>query len=319
MPAARHQPVLLDRVRELLGPALATEGAVLLDGTLGLGGHAAALLAEHAGLRLVGLDRDPQALELAAARLAPYAGRVQLVQANYAELAGVLRRLRVPTVAGVLLDLGVSSLQIDEPGRGFSYARDAPLDMRMDPAAPRTAADVLNGYDVEALTRVFRDYGEERLAARIARAVVRERARAPFDRSGRLVELIRATVPAPARRSGGHPAKRVFQALRIEVNDELGGLAGALPAAIGALGVGGRIAVLSYHSLEDRLVKRALAAGAASATPAGLPVELPGHGPQLRVLTRGAERPAPAEVAANPRAASARLRAAQRIAGPGPR
>lgn len=312
-PTERHVPVLLDRVADLFRPAVAGRSAVLVDATLGLGGHSLAMLAEHPRLRIIGLDRDPHALDIAGQRLAAYADRVHLEQVRYDDLPTVLARLGVPRVDGVLLDLGVSSLQIDEPGRGFSYARDAPLDMRMDPTAPRTAADVLNDYDVEALTRVLRDFGEERLARRIARAVVRERSHRPFDTSARLVDVIRAAVPAPARRTGGHPAKRVFQALRIEVNDELRALERVLPAALAVLRVGGRVVVLAYHSLEDRIVKRVLAAGSANRTPPGLPIELPGSGPELRLLTRGAELPSPTETAANPRAASVRLRAAERI------
>jgi 16S rRNA (cytosine1402-N4)-methyltransferase len=213
----------------------------------------------------------------------------------------------------VLLDLGISSMQIDRPERGFSYAADAPLDMRMDPAGPRTAADVVNTYPARELARVLRVYGEERFATRIAAAIERERARRPLTTTGRLAELVREAIPAATRRTGGHPAKRTFQALRIEVNDELGALTRALPAAVDALAVGGRIAVITFHSLEDRIVKQTLVAGATDRTPPDLPVPLPEHGPVLRLLTRGGEAPSEAEVAANPRAASARVRAAERI------
>lgn len=312
-PDERHTPVLLDRIRELLAPALRAEGAVLVDATLGLAGHASALLADCPGARLVGLDRDPQALAAAADRLAPFGDRVTTRHTVFDGLAAVLADLGIGSVAAVLFDLGVSSLQIDSPGRGFSYAQDAPLDMRMDPGGGPTAADVLNGYDVRELTRVFREYGEERLARRIAEAVVARRAVSPLSGSADLVELIRDSIPAPARRTGGHPAKRVFQALRIEVNGELAALRRAVPDAVAALGVGGRIAVLSYHSLEDRIVKRDLAAGAADATPPGLPVRLAEAAPQLRLLTRGAEPAGAAETDANPRASSVRLRAAERV------
>ncbi|RBY77147.1 16S rRNA (cytosine(1402)-N(4))-methyltransferase [Geodermatophilus sp. TF02-6] len=314
-PSAVHVPVLLERVAALLGPACALDGAVLVDATLGLAGHSLALLRAHPGLRLVGLDRDPDARAEAARRLAAasLADRATVVPAVFDELPGVLDRLGVEQVQAVLFDLGVSSLQLDRPDRGFSYAADAPLDMRMDPGAPRTAADVVNSYPVAELARVLRVHGEERFATRIARAIERERAREPFTRTGRLAELVRASIPAATRRTGGHPAKRTFQALRIEVNDELGALARALPAAIEALAVGGRIAVITFHSLEDRIVKQTLAAGATDRTPPELPVPLPGHGPTLRLLTRGGEAPAAAEVAANPRAASARVRAAERI------
>ncbi|RFU22584.1 16S rRNA (cytosine(1402)-N(4))-methyltransferase RsmH [Geodermatophilus marinus] len=312
---AVHVPVLLHRVTELLGPACEGDGAVLVDATLGLAGHALALLRAHPGLRLVGLDRDPDARAEAARRVAAAGctGRATLVPAVFDELPDVLDRLGLAEVSAVLFDLGVSSLQLDRPDRGFSYAVDAPLDMRMDPAAPRTAADVVNTYPAAELARVLRVHGEERFATRIAAAIERERAREPFTRTGRLAELVRTSIPAATRRTGGHPAKRTFQALRIEVNDELGVLERALPAALAALAVGGRLAVITFHSLEDRMVKRVLAAGAADRTPPGLPVPLPGHGPTLRLLTRGGEAPSDAEVAANPRAASARVRAAERI------
>lgn len=313
---AAHVPVLVERVVALLAPALATPGAVLVDATLGLGGHSERLMRAATGCRLVGLDRDPEALAVARTRLAPYAatpGRVTLVHAVYDELPDVLAGLGLDRVHGVLFDLGVSSMQLDAPDRGFAYSHDTPLDMRMDRTRGVTAADVLNTYPAAELARVLRDYGEERFARRIAEAVVKERARAPFSSSARLAELVRAAIPAATRRTGGHPAKRTFQALRIEVNGELGALERALPAALSALAVGGRIAVLSYHSLEDRLVKRTLTAGARSDVPDDLPIVPPGHQPQLRLLTRGAEKPAPEEVTANPRAASARLRAAERV------
>jgi 16S rRNA (cytosine1402-N4)-methyltransferase len=314
---SRHVPVLLGRVLALLGPALEGHPAVVVDATLGLGGHAEALLAAHPALTLVGLDRDPEALRLAAERLTPYADRLRLERRNYSELPEVLPEalddLGLSAVDGVLFDLGVSSLQLDEVRRGFAYARDAPLDMRMDASTGPTAAEVVNEYPAVELARVLREYGEERFAGRIAAAIVRERAREPFASTGRLAELVRESIPAATRRTGGHPAKRTFQALRIEVNGELEALRVALPTAIDALRRGGRIGVLSYHSLEDRLVKRVFAAGARSGTPEGLPVELPDAAPLLRLLTRGAETPSPEEVAANPRAASARLRVAERI------
>ena len=305
--------MLLPRVAELLAPALTGRPAVLVDATLGLGGHAAALLAAHPGLTLVGLDRDPQALALAGRRLVAFSDRTHLVHAVYDRIADVLGELGLPRVDGVLFDLGVSSLQLDADERGFSYARDADLDMRMDPGSGPTAADVLNTYPAGELARVLREYGEERFAARIAAAVVRRRERQPLRRSAELVELLYEAVPAASRRTGGHPAKRTFQALRIEVNGELDALRTALPAAIDALAVGGRIVVLAYHSLEDRIVKRELAARAQSRTPVDLPVELPGHGPELRLVTRGAEIARDEETADNPRAASVRLRAAERV------
>jgi 16S rRNA (cytosine1402-N4)-methyltransferase len=307
-----HVPVLRDRVLALLAPAVGDPGAVAVDATLGLGGHAEALLAAYPGLRVVGIDRDPEALRLAGARLAPYRERVSLHRAVYDEIPAVLAAAGTERVDGVLFDLGVSSLQLDEARRGFAYAQDGPLDMRMSDTGP-TAADVVNGYSVDELTRVLRVYGEERFARRIAQSIARARAQEPIASSARLVDLIRASIPAAARRTGGNPAKRTFQALRIEVNRELEALELALPAAIDALRVGGRVVMLSYHSLEDRIVKRAFAERARDTSPPGLPVPLPSAAPTLRVLTRGAEAPTAEELAANPRAASARLRAAERI------
>jgi 16S rRNA (cytosine1402-N4)-methyltransferase len=310
---AGHVPVMIDRVLALFAPALDPPGAVLVDATLGRAGHARALLAAHPGLALVGLDTDAEAVTESGRLLAPYAERVTLAHAVYDQIAEVLAREGVQRVQGVLFDLGVSSPQLDEPGRGFAYSYDAPLDMRMNQSQELTAAEVLNTYPVARLARVLREYGEERYAHRIAEAVVRARAAAPLTSTGELNEIIRDSIPAPARRSGGNPAKRTFQALRIEVNAELEVLARALPVALASLAVGGRIVVLAYHSLEDRVVKRALTARAVDTTPPGLPVALPAARPQFKLLTRGAERPSSEEVAANPRAASARLRAAERI------
>lgn len=308
-----HEPVMLDRVLALFAPALEGKDAVLLDATLGLGGHADALLCAHPALRLIGLDRDPNALARSSERLARHGDRVHLVHAVYDEMPEVLAELGLSTVDGALFDLGVSSMQLDQAERGFAYAKDAPLDMRMDPTTGRTAAEVLNTYPVGELTRILREYGEERFANRIARLVAAERERAPFTTSARLVEVLYDAVPAASRRTGGHPAKRTFQALRIEVNGELEVLRRALPAALDGLALGGRIVVESYHSLEDRMVKRALTERAKSRTPEGLPVELAGHGPELKLLTRGAEVASDAEIELNPRAKSVRLRAAERI------
>jgi 16S rRNA (cytosine1402-N4)-methyltransferase len=308
-----HVPVLLDRVLALLAPAIADRPAVVVDATLGLGGHSEALLRAHPQLTLVGLDRDPEALARSRDRLAPFAGRTHLVHAVYDEMPQVLADLGIPGVDGALFDLGVSSMQLDLPARGFAYAQDAPLDMRMDPTGGTTAEQVVNEYPVAELARVLREYGEEHFALRIAQAIDRARREAPLRSTAQLAELVRAAIPAATRRHGGHPAKRTFQALRIEVNAELDALRAAVPAALEALRVGGRIVVLAYHSLEDRIVKQALAALAADTTPAGLPVPLPGHSPRLRLLTRGSEQASDAEIAANPRAASVRLRAAERI------
>jgi 16S rRNA (cytosine1402-N4)-methyltransferase len=312
--APAHVPVLLARCLELLDPALRRPGAVAVDATLGLGGHAEAMLQAHPGLTVLGLDRDPQALAMAAERLAPFGSRFQAVRAVYDTLPVALAGAGHRRADAILFDLGVSSMQLDLAERGFAYATDAPLDMRMDPTAGATAADLLNTAPAAELARILRTYGEERFASQLARAIVRERERAPFTTSARLVALVRDTIPAPARRTGGNPAKRTFQALRIEVNAELSTLAETLPAVLDRVAVAGRVVVLAYHSLEDRLVKQALAAGARSTSPPDLPVELPGHGPVLRLLTKGAERPDDAECEQNARASSARLRAAERIA-----
>lgn len=303
-----HAPVMCERVVALLAPALQEPGAILVDATVGLGGHSGALLRSCPHAQLIGIDRDPGALAIANDRLSDVAGRITLVHAVYDEIPRILAELGHPRVHGVLLDLGVSSMQLDRRDRGFAYSYDAPLDMRMDPMAELTAETVVNEYSVGELTRVLREYGEERFALRIARSI---RERRPLSSSAELVEAIRAAVPAAAQRQGGHPAKRTFQALRIEVNDELGALRRALPAAVEALAVRGRIVVMSYQSLEDRIAKRALAERLVDDVPEGLPV--PGKGPELALLTRGAERPTADEVEANPRAASARVRAAERV------
>ncbi|WP_411742116.1 16S rRNA (cytosine(1402)-N(4))-methyltransferase RsmH [Raineyella sp. W15-4] len=301
-----------DRIVALLAPALERPGSVLVDCTLGLGGHTAALLDACPGARVVGLDRDPDALATAGERLARYGDRVTRVRAVYDEIGTVLADLGIARVEAVLADLGLSSLQIDARDRGFAYAVDAPLDMRMGQEGP-TAADVVNTYPAPQLARILSRYGEERFAGRIARAIVAAREEAPFITSARLVEVIAGAIPAAARHTGGHPAKRTFQALRIEVNRELEALEGMLPAALDSLAVDGRIAVLAYHSLEDRLVKHALRDVSTSRAPRDLPVVPDELQPTFTLLTKGAERPSDEEIATNPRAASARLRAARRI------
>ncbi|WP_081654426.1 16S rRNA (cytosine(1402)-N(4))-methyltransferase RsmH [Mycobacterium sp. UM_WGJ] len=320
-----HVPVLLERCVELLAPALTRRspdgrGATLVDATLGAGGHTERFLSQFPGLRVIGLDRDTTALDIASARLARFADRFQTVRTRYDGIAEALTESGLAatgSVDAVLFDLGVSSMQLDRVERGFSYAQDAPLDMRMDPQADLTAADIVNTYDAAALTDILRRFGEERFASRIASYIVRRRAHTPFTSTGELTELLYEVIPAPARRTGGHPAKRTFQALRIAVNGELDSLRDALPAALDALAVGGRVAVMSYQSLEDRIVKQQFAAATASRTPVGLPVELPGDEPRFITLTRGAEKAEADEVERNPRAGSVRLRAVERVqAGP---
>jgi 16S rRNA (cytosine1402-N4)-methyltransferase len=315
----RHQPVMRDRVVDLLEPALLDEGAVCVDGTVGMGGHAEAILRRCPSARLIGLDRDAEAVELAGERLAGFGSRFVAVHTRYDRIGAVLAEYAEGAARGILFDLGVSSLHLDEADRGFAYRVDAPLDMRMDQGRGMTAADVVNTYSAAGLARVLRQYGEERFAVRIAAAIVRERERSPFTTSARLVQLLRDAIPAASQRTGGHPAKRTFQALRIEVNGELDAWQHAVTTAVDVLAPGGRIVVLSYHSLEDRITKQALARGARSRTPVGMPVELPEHAPYLRLLTRGAEQPSPQEQRLNPRSTPARLRAAERLPSGGSR
>ncbi|TPW73801.1 16S rRNA (cytosine(1402)-N(4))-methyltransferase RsmH [Schumannella sp. 10F1B-5-1] len=310
-----HVPVMLERCVELLAPALEHDGAVLVDATLGLGGHAEAFLERFPKLHLVGLDRDTSAQALAGERLARFANRLDLVHTEYHHLRDALDSLGIDEVSGFLFDLGVSSMQLDRAERGFAYSQDAPLDMRMDSTAELTAEKVLAEYDERELRRIFQQYGEEKLASRYARRIVESRQQHPLTTSAQLVQLLIDATPAAVQRErSGHPAKRVFQALRIEVNGELDGVEQAIPAALDALEPDGRIVVLAYHSLEDRIVKREFTARTTSTAPRGLPVELPEHRPQFRLLVRGAEQASEQEKNENPRAASVRLRAAQRNA-----
>lgn len=311
-PGSLHTPVLLDRCIELLAPALERPGAVVVDATLGMGGHSERLLETFPEATLIGLDRDPEALDIAGRRLRRFGDRAVLVHAVYDEIAEVVDERGFSAIDGALFDLGVSSLQLDEAERGFAYAQDAPLDMRMDQSAGETAASVIATAPEGRLRAIFERFGEEPLAGRYARAIIAARQEAPIERSGQLVEVLQQATPA-AVRDQRHPAKRVFQALRVEVNAELTVLERAIPAALDALSVGGRLVAMSYQSLEDRIVKRALATRSRSTAPAGLPVELPEHAPELRLLTRGAEQASAAERETNPRAIPVRLRAAERI------
>ncbi|MDR1824961.1 MAG: 16S rRNA (cytosine(1402)-N(4))-methyltransferase RsmH [Bifidobacteriaceae bacterium] len=309
MPA--HVPVAPERVLELLGPAIESQDhPVYVDATIGLGGHAWLIAEAFPQVRIIGLDRDPAAVKAAQQRLANHAERTTVVHANYDQLHQVCDDLGVAAADAVLFDLGVSSPQLDLDERGFAYSRDTALDMRMDTTQELTAARILATYPRAELVRILARYGEERYAGRIATAIVNARADQPIERSAQLVELIRQAIPAPARRTGGNPAKRTFQALRVEVNGELAALEAALPQAIDLLRVGGRIVVMSYQSLEDAIAKRVLQDAATSAAPAGLPVEPEATKPYLRLLTRGAEPAGPAEQARNPRSAPLRLRAA---------
>ncbi len=309
---AVHVPVLAERCLDLLAPAVEEPGAVLIDATLGLGGHAELALQRFSSVQFIGIDRDTVALGLAGGRLARFGDRVHLVHARYDELDEVLADAGIRRVQGILLDLGVSSMQLDEPERGFAYSYDAPLDMRMDRTTGPTAADILADYTVDDLTRILREYGEERYARPIARRIVDRRDDHPLRTSAELVALLIDVIPQRSQRTGGHPAKRTFQALRIEVNDELDGLRRALPKMIASLAVGGRLVVMAFQSLEDRIVKKAFASQSQPSVPPDMPVIPDDARPRLRLLTRGAEVASPEEIAANPRAASVRLRAVEK-------
>ncbi len=308
----QHIPVMCDRVIELLSPALNVSNPVLLDATLGLGGHSEALLKKFINLKIIGIDRDQTALDRAQKRLGELANRVQFVNETYDQITKILEDKKVNAV---LLDLGVSSIQLDEANRGFSYAQDAPLDMRMNSKDLLTAAQILNNYEAKELTYILRTYGEEKFAKRIAQEIVKQRSIKPFVTTFELVKLIKDVIPAPARRTGGNPAKRTFQALRIAVNNELQILEKAIPQAMAALVVGGRILVLSYHSLEDRIVKNAFKSQSLiiDALP-GLPVLLSKNIAPFELVTRKAEQASNEEISANPRATSVRLRVAQKVA-----
>jgi 16S rRNA (cytosine1402-N4)-methyltransferase len=308
-----HTPVALEYALEILGPALVGENSVMVDGTLGLGGHTEAFLDRFEKLTVIGIDRDEKALELASIRLARFGNRVRLTHALYSDINEVVEAQGFDSVDAILLDLGVSSMQLDEAERGFAYSYDAPLDMRMNQNVGITAAEVLNTYSQNDLARIFKVYGEERYAKQVASEIVARRKIELFSASADLASLVSRIVPYIPGKTSGHPAKRVFQALRIEVNGELEILEETIPAAIQSLRVGGRILVMSYHSLEDGIVKNAMLRAATSLTPIEMPIELPEHAPVIRMLTKGTAVASDAEKLANPRAASVRMRAAEKI------
>ncbi|HEV3472046.1 MAG TPA: 16S rRNA (cytosine(1402)-N(4))-methyltransferase RsmH [Actinomycetota bacterium] len=306
-----HRPVLADRVVELLLPSL-RDGGVVVDATFGRGGHARALLHAAAHATLVGIDRDPDSVDAGLTDFAAFSERVRLVRDNFENLASVLERLGVETVRGVLFDLGVSSPQLDVAERGFSFRNDGPLDMRMDPTQPRSAKDVVNNYDERDLARVISRYGEERFARRIAKAIVRSR---PVSGTKALAEIVKEAIPAATRRTGGHPARRTFQAIRIEVNGELDALERGLVDAIDHTEPGGRVVVICYHSLEDRIVKKLFSEEARGCTcPPDFPVCVCGNSERVRILTKRPLRPSLEEIKLNPRAEAAKLRAVERVA-----
>ncbi len=315
--AALHAPVLPHTICDLMAPALTATPSYVIDATLGMGGHSEAILTRFPQVHIIGIDRDEDALALAGQRLQRFADRLTTVHATYDTIAEVVADRDLDgRIDAVLMDLGVSSLQLDEDERGFSYARDCALDMRMDQRAPVTAATIVNDASERELARILRLWGEERFASRIARAIVTRRAEHAITTTGELADLVRTAIPAPARRHGGNPAKRTFQALRIAVNDELTILERALPAAISVLRPGGRLIVESYHSLEDRMVKRAIQALSRVEIPHGLPIRADAAESPLRPVTKGAVNATDDDIADNPRAASVRIRAAELVRNP---
>jgi 16S rRNA (cytosine1402-N4)-methyltransferase len=308
-----HEPVMLERTLQLLAPALASERAVLVDCTLGLGGHSEAFLKAFENLTVIGIDRDLVALDLAGKRLEGFGSRVNYFHGTYEQIPEALAEFGFSEASAILMDLGVSSMQIDSQDRGFAYSFDAPLDMRMDASTGQTAAELIATESEQELARIFKEYGEERFAKKIASEIVEIRGKSPITSSKQLASIISDVVPFIPGKSSGHPAKRVFQALRIAVNQELEILESAIPAAIDSLEVGGRLLVLAYHSLEDRIVKQAIVKASTSSAPIDLPFELPEHAPVLKLVIKGAEQATLQEIAANPRSASVRLRVAEKI------
>ena len=311
----KHVPVALDRCIELLAPAFANKSKpIVIDCTLGLGGHAGAMLERFSNLHLIGIDRDLSALDLTTKLLSPYKDRINLVHATYDQIEGVLEDLGIDSVDGILFDLGVSSMQLDQSDRGFSYSQEAPLDMRMDQSAALTADVILNTYSHGQLAKILQKYGEEKFASKIAENIIKARSTGSLKSTKDLADLVKDSIPAPARRTGGNPAKRTFQALRIEVNQELAVLERAIPAALKVLNVGGRLVVMSYQSLEDRIVKTYFAEATQGTTPLGLPVDLPNSAAKFKLLLNGSEAADLAEQELNPRSQSMRLRAIERVA-----
>ena len=304
-----------DRCIDLLSPAImSSKNPVVVDATLGLGGHTEALLQKFPHLTVIGIDRDLDAIAKATSRLAPYSDRLKTAHSTFDQIAKIVSDLGYSHIDGALFDLGVSSMQLDQPERGFSYSQDAPLDMRMDRTQSLTAGEIINTYEPGQLVRILRTYGEEKFASRIVEAIVKQRAIAPMNSTAQLANLVKDSIPAATRRTGGNPAKRTFQALRIETNDELGAITRALPAALQLLNVGARLVVMSFQSLEDRIVKQLFVSSTTSGTPRDLPFELPEFAAKFSMVTRGSETPSDAEIIENSRSQSVRLRAIERVA-----
>ena len=304
-----------DTCVDLLTPAInKSEIPVVVDATLGLGGHSEALLESNPNLVLIGIDRDLDAIVKAKNRLAKFENRAMVSHAIFDEITDVVNSFGFEKVDGILFDLGVSSMQLDQSDRGFSYSQDAPLDMRMDRSSGITASEIVNTYAPGELVRILRTYGEEKFATRIVENIVKERAKAPLNSTAQLATLVKESIPAATRRTGGNPAKRTFQALRIETNDELGAVNRAIPQALELLKVGGRLVVMSFQSLEDRIVKEIFAQATTSGTPRDLPIDLPEFAAKFALVVRGSVLPSEAEIAANSRAQSVRLRAIERLA-----
>lgn len=310
-----HASVMLDRCIALLSPAIEkSSNPIVVDATLGLGGHSFALLEKFPNLKIIGLDRDLSAIEKSSSRLAKFSDRTTIVHAVYDEMPAVLKSLGIANVEGILFDLGVSSMQLDQAERGFSYSNDAPLDMRMDQSRGVSAKEVIDSYSRNDLIRIIREYGEERFATRIVDNLIATREKGGINSTAELADLVKSSIPAPARRVGGNPAKRTFQALRIEVNQELEILQRAIPRAMDCLTVGGRMVVMSFQSLEDKIVKRFFTAATESKTPVGLPVEIESLAAKFKLVFSGSEKASQQEIEENSRAQSVRLRAIERVA-----
>ena len=309
-----HIPVALDQCVDLLSPSLINKSKpYVIDATLGLAGHAKAMLERFPNLHLIGIDRDQSAIKIAKANLAQYVDRITIVHTTYDQIDLALTSASVTKVDGILFDLGVSSMQLDQAERGFSYSQPAQLDMRMDQSSQLTAEAVLNTYSHSALAKIIKNYGEEKFASKIAENIIKARSNGELKTTQDLAQIVKASIPAPARRSGGNPAKRTFQAIRIEVNQELALLQRAIPAAMAALKVGGRLVVMSYQSLEDRIVKNFFTQATKSMTPLALPVELPNSAASYRLLFNGSVVAGAKEQESNPRSQSMRLRAIERL------